>query len=558
MGQLKRDREARQTQSVAWHTRHGKAARAFVSQPVAHNIGSAQKGLQLAAGNFLIEGRLIRDPNVPIWDVDSENDDFQIKTQSFYWLDDLVANGAPECGLKARAWFADWLIRFGDGDNFAWTPQLAGVRIIRLVNHALVFLTNTKERDQKNYFASISHHARFLKKRRLFAADGLPRFQALVGSVYSALALEDFAGDLKPALRALARECDSYISDDGGIPTRNPEELLEIFTLLVWVDKGMMRAGLKSDRALLNALERIAPAIRSLRMPDGHLVEFHGGSGSNAARIDPILSGYSVQERAAIGSVMGYSRIKKAKSLLIVDTGAMPKTSSSALNCESALAFEVSSGAFPIFKSMGSGQGLSAAQRNICRSASAFSVASLQPVFSGGAGQRHKLSTALAADMQVEAYWSASADNAPVTLTASHTGYRNNFGLTYSRTLDVTPDGSVISGLDRFYCEQKKDKLRYDAAVRRQVPQAVPFVLNFHISPDVEAEMDLGGQAVSLQLPNNEIWIFKASGGVLSLHDSKYFDASHLMPRATKQIVVSSQVVNYEGAVTWMLTRTEG
>ncbi|MFK5997277.1 MAG: heparinase II/III family protein [Rhodobacterales bacterium] len=555
--QLKRNREARQTQSVAWRTRRGKAARAFVSQPVSRNIGSAQKGLQIAAGNFLINGRLIRDPNVPIWDVDSENDAFQIKAQSFYWLDDLAANGSPECNLKARAWFADWLIRFGDGDNFAWTPELAGMRIIRLVNHALVFLTNTKEQDQKNYFASISHHARFLKKRRLFAPDGLPRFQALVGSVYSALALENFAGDLKPALRTLARECDSYISDDGGISSRNPEELLMIFTLLVWVDQGMTRACLKPDRALLNAIERIAPALHSLRMPDGRLVEFHGGGASNVAHIDLILSGYTAP--VATASVMGYSRIKRADSLLIVDTGAAPKSDSLKPTYDCALALEFASGPYTIFnstgfKSPGRGHDLSTAQP----SAAAFSVSSLKPVFSGTAGHGHKLSNALAADMFVEAHCPASADDAPVTLAASHTGYLKDFGLTYRRTLDMAPNGRVITGLDRFYCQKKPHKSRYDAAVGRQVAHSIAFVAIFHISPDVEAELDLGGMAVSLQLPNNVVWIFKAPEGALALQDSVYFDQDHLMPRATKQIVVTSQVVNYEGAVTWMLARIDG
>jgi uncharacterized heparinase superfamily protein len=252
---------------------------------------------------------------------------------------------------------------------------------------------------------------------------------------------------------------------------------------------------------------------------------------------------------------MGYSRIKKAESLLIMDTGAVPKIDGLKPKYQCALAIELASGPHSIFKSMGSGHDLSKAKRKICHSAAGFSVASLKPVYSGEAGHRHKVSSALATDMDVKATWPASADDTPATLNASHTGYRKNFGLTYSRTLEVTANGRGISGLDRFYCERKKDKSCYDAVVKRQVAQSVPFAAIFHISPDVEAELDLGGMAVSLQLPNNEVWIFKASGGELALQDSVYFAQDHLIPRATKQIVVTSQVVNYEGAVTWMLTR---
>ncbi len=37
-----------------------------------------------------------------------------------------------------------------------------------------------------------------------------------------------------PPVSALARECEHQIDAQGGLPTRNPEELLEVFTLLTW------------------------------------------------------------------------------------------------------------------------------------------------------------------------------------------------------------------------------------------------------------------------------------------------------------------------------------
>jgi len=43
--------------------------------------------------------------------------------------------------------------------------------------------------------------------------------------------MDDF---VQPATRALARECKEQIDGTGGIQTRNPEELLEVFTLRSW------------------------------------------------------------------------------------------------------------------------------------------------------------------------------------------------------------------------------------------------------------------------------------------------------------------------------------
>ena len=557
LNRLKRDHQARKTGAVARRTWRGKAARAFISQPMAHSIGSAQKGLQLADGNFLVDGRLIRDPHTPIWDINSDNGPFQKAAHSFLWLDHLAANGSLICCATAREWFASWLVNFGDGNNFFWLPELAGARVIRMVNHAIILTGNTTKINQKDYFATISHHARFLKKRWHYAPDGLPRFQALVGYVYSALALEDFAKDLKPALAALTKECENYILDDGGIPTRNPEELLDIFTLLVWVAQGMTSASMQPDRALLNAIERIAPAIRTLRLGDGTLVEFHDGRASTEARLEQILQDSGARSRSTSDCVMGYSRVANAGSLLIVDTGPAAPAKEADQGFDCALAFEFSSGLYPIFKSVGSGRDLTDQRRIDNQTAGAFSVASVQPFFLGEAGKHDKQPIRLALDTSVTCQRSKALNAATAVLSTSHTGYRKAFGLTYSRRLELIPNGRVLAGTDRFFCDRKRDQMQFDKVVQRQVAHNIPFSVMFHIAPDVEAELDLGGMAVSLQLPNTEMWIFKATGGKLALEDSAYFTSERITPRATKQIVVTSDVVNYEGSVTWMLTRLE-
>jgi len=546
--QLKRGRQGRTTQAVAHRARRGKTAKSITSQPMVNGVGSAQKGLQLASGNFLIDGRLIRDPDEPIWDVDKDNIRFQTKAHGFFWLDHLVANGSADCIAVARLWFAQWLEHFGNGDNLAWAPELAGARIIRLINHAIVLLGNSSKHDQKDFFNSISHHARFLKKRWQYAPEGLPKFQALVGYVYSALALEEFKKDLKPALRALATECENYIDADGGIPTRNPEELLDILTLLVWVVQGMTSSSIAPERALLDAIERITPAIRTLRMGDGRLVEFHGGRAATKKRVDQVLMDSGTRSASTLSDVMGYSRVAKAQSLLIVDTGDKPHTDGAGFEC--ALAFEFSFGAHPIFQSSGTGRYLNHQKRKASQTADGFTVATLQSLLA----KENKQPTAMAPDAEVTVLQSAGMDDGVAMLMAAHTGYRDGVGLTYSRKLELTENGCALTGTDRFYCDGKQDQKRLEAATEHQIEHSIPIVAKFHIAPDVDASLDLGGTAVSLQLPDSSVWIFKASGGRISLQDSAYYSSERLKLRATKQIVVTSDVVNYEGGITWMLT----
>lgn len=541
--QLKRDHRDRKTQAVARRSRRGKTAKAFVSQPTPQGIGSAQKGLQLAAGNFLIDGRLISEPECSIWKVESDNSEFQRKAHSFSWLDHLVENESDQCKSKSRTWFSDWVAYYGDGDNAAWTPELAGARIIRMINHAFLLLGKSAELDPETYFSTISHHARFVKKRWQSAPDGLPKFHALVGYVYSALALEEFSGDLKPALHALARECDAYIAQDGGIPTRNPEELLDIFTLLAWVNQGLASASFNPDRSILTAIERIAPAIRTLRLGDGRLVEFHGGHAADAQRIDQILSEYSGYAASTNSGTMGYMRMLNEGSVVVMDAGAGRFRDEDGRLCECALAFEFSSTSQAIVRSLGSGRDFGDAWRNAGQKTAGFSVASIP--------------LAVQNDTEVSLLREENQFESASILEACHTGYRDAYGLMYNRMLELSSNGRVLSGSDRFSCQDSKNKMAFDAEARNRETGDVPIVLRFHIDVDVEAELDLGGTAISLQLPNNEIWVFKASVGVLTLEDSVHFVSDRLKPRATKQIVVTSRVVNYEGVVNWMLTRLE-
>jgi uncharacterized heparinase superfamily protein len=63
----------------------------------------------------------------------------------------------------------------------------------------------------------------------------------------------------------LTRECAREIDPQGGIATRNPEDLLELFILLTWVSQLLADAGHSPVPAVDAAIARIAPTLRSLR-----------------------------------------------------------------------------------------------------------------------------------------------------------------------------------------------------------------------------------------------------------------------------------------------------
>jgi uncharacterized heparinase superfamily protein len=82
--------------------------------------------------------------------------------------------------------------------------------------------------------------------------------------------------------------------------------------------------------------------------------------------------------------------------------------------------------------------------------------------------------------------------------------------------------------------------------------------VKFHLHPEVDANVDLGGNAVSLALKSGEVWVFRHDGAAeLSLEPSVYLERGRLQPRATKQIVLSRRVMEYGTRTRWSLAKAQ-
>ena len=131
---------------------------------------------------------------------------------------------------------------------------------------------------------------------------------------------------IAPAVAALAEECSREIGAEGGIPTRNPEELLEVFTLLTWAEQALTEAGRLPPPPIVAALERMAPTLRALRHADGGLARFHGGGRGVEGRLDQALAVAGVKPGPALGQVlaMGFARMIGGRTTVLVDAAPPP------------------------------------------------------------------------------------------------------------------------------------------------------------------------------------------------------------------------------------------
>ena len=170
-------------------------------------------------------------------------------------------------------------------------------------------------------------------------------------------------------------------------------------------------------------------------------------------------------------------------------------------------------------------------------------------------GIKHEL--LIDAPKNIVAEQSGLADGARLEL--AHDGYRRTHGLTHARTLDLTVDGRGLVGEDLLTTLTDADKARFDRAMDDETLQGVAFAVRFHLHPEVEANLDLGGAAISLTLKSGEIWVFRHDNTAqLSISPSVYLENGQLKPHAAQQVVLSGRSLAYATRVRWSLAKAQG
>jgi uncharacterized heparinase superfamily protein len=130
--------------------------------------------------------------------------------------------------------------------------------------------------------------------------------------------------------------------------------------------------------------------------------------------------------------------------------------------------------------------------------------------------------------------------------------------MTHLRDLTLASDGRILRGEDTLGAMTSDDRKRFEVIFDRSALKGIAFSVRFHLHPDVDATLDLGGSAVSMALKSGEIWVFRHDGTAdLTLEPSVYLERGRLRPRPTRQIVLSSRVLDYACQIGWTLAKAQ-
>jgi uncharacterized heparinase superfamily protein len=147
---------------------------------------------------------------------------------------------------------------------------------------------------------------------------------------------------------------------------------------------------------------------------------------------------------------------------------------------------------------------------------------------------------------------------AGVEIIVSHDGWAHTHGLVATRRLLLSPDGRHLTGEESLLATTAEERKTFEAILTRTTLKGAAISLRFHIHPDVDCAVDMGGTAISLALKSGEIWVFRHDGQAeLSLEPSIYLEKGRISLRPTRQIILTRQAVEFDTRIGWTLAKAQ-
>jgi uncharacterized heparinase superfamily protein len=472
----------------------------------------------------------------------------------FGWLRHLRAADTALARANARALVGEFLAQGRDTPRLARRTPVAARRLLAFLTQSPLLLEGADHEFYRRFMRSLGRTIRDLDRAMRTAATPHDRLLAATALCYAGLCCEGFDGLLRRASRHLARELDRQILPDGGHASRNPRILVDLLLDLLPLRQIYASRGIETPKALTGAIDRILPMLRLFRHGDGTLAHFNGMGATAAHNLTTILiyddARAQPMQRAPHS---GYERLQAGTSIVTADVGAPPPVEHSREAHAGCLSFEFSSGAHRIVVNCGTSRVAQGRAGLISRATAAHSTATVAEtssgrflVANGGAGerriagwlQRRLGEVVLRGPGMVGVERTESEEG--LGITASHDGYRDEFGLVHERRWRLDAGGSRLDGEDLFVSEREGAGPQ-DVAIR------------FHLHPAVRVSEAEGG--VRLILPNDETWIFDASSPGVRLEESVFFPTTD-RPRRTEQIVLAFNT-RHTRTVAWRFTRLD-
>jgi len=484
----------------------------------------------LKAGKSILLGQIfIYDVGVStdesLW-VDARSPEDIAYLHGFGWLSDLRTLETAEAKSQARNLIEGWINHHQRWSGITWRADILGNRVSHWLAGSNFICDDADETFKNRFMTSIAEQIRHLARICPGRDRSSKAFDAIKGLIYGGVCLPGHEDALEAAIGILDKEIKRQILPDGGHIDRCPSTCLAVLRNLISIREALRVAQVEVPESLQYAIDRMAPMIRFFRLGDGRLALFNGGAEETTETVDLTLAqaagkGGAQTKPPASAPHSGFQRLTAGRTIVLTDTG----KPAGMIPYAGTMSFEMSIAKDRLIVNRGAlgpeGDPLMASQAHSTLTVDNGDSTTFHP--DGRIKQRPRIVTG----EQMEA-------DGNIWLESSHDGFP---GFVYQRRFYLSADGFDFRG---------EDKLTGNGGKM--------FQIRFHLHPAVHASLVENASAVLLKLPGGTGWRFRASGGAISMEESRYSGNAGLQ-RRTEQIVVMGKIDSDETFVKWAFRR---
>lgn len=496
-------------------------------------------------GRFTFAGRSVETGGVSPFSVEAPSREWEERLNGFRWLRHLKGADSELASSNARALVRDWIQTQGRSvSGPAWRLGVTGARVIAWIQYSRLLLQDSDHLFYRRFMVSLARQIRYLRSLARAMEDDIDALTVRIAICYAAQVLPGPVRFERSAGRNLEDQLRRQVLPDGVHASRNPEVIAELLADLLPLAQCYVSASRPVPKDIINAIDRMFPALRFFRHSDGQVAMFHGADGSKAGLVAAVLRHDSTNAKP-LGHAPhgGYQRLALGNTVVLADTGKPPQGVHARDGHASSLAFEMSSGRNRLIVNSGVDRLRREVYRDLSRATAAHSSLVVEDTSSarfarfGRAGGRYEVISGPAA-IRVE----RSEDDHSPGFSASHDGYLKSFGLVHERGIKLGDGGARIEGHDQLAAGK--------AGGRSDRTHA--FAIRFHLHPTVRAEKT-DRSAVRLVAEQGDIWDLMADRGNITVEESIHL-AGIAGPVRTSQVVISGTYPEID-RVRWRILR---
>jgi uncharacterized heparinase superfamily protein len=486
---------------------------------------------EMYSGYFAFAGKIVNARGRSPFEIESGSPDWQRVLTGFSWLRHSRAANTALARANARALVDDFLSGVGVAkEDIAWEPRVVIRRTLSFLSQSPIILEGADASFYRRFMRGLARNQHFLEHQFAAGITGESRLFTAIALAELGLCLKTSAKYQRWSTKLLSEELQAQILPDGGHISRNPQALIDLMFDLLPLRQAYAARAAQPPPQLLNAIDRMLPMLRLLRLGDGTLALFNG----MGVTAPDLLATALAYDDARVGTLnnathSGYYRVEAFDAVLIVDAGQPPPPVFSAQANAGCLAFEFSVGLQRLVVNCGGADISRKKAREAARATAAHStlvVADRSSCRFAGQNGLEKLldGQILYGPKHVKVAREEQTERSVLSL--SHDGYRSPFGFVHERRLALEANGRRLDG---------HDSLR--PVGRRAKDKPLDFAVRFHIHPAVSLKLVRDGQAVLLGMPDESRWLFDAQNLAVEIEESIFFAAAD-GPHSCGQIVV--------------------